>query len=455
MNPKEPPADSHSKEPKEAAASGDAAGGGEKPALASSASAPPHSGQPEPVAIEPRRPKPRPSEETMPLRSPGLSPRTTQPIPAGGAAAHPHPQTQPAARAAAQPETHTPDPRRHDTASHKPPVHARITTFDTQTPGANAGRRSPPPEPPSGIGPVRVLVSGVVVAGLLFTVGNLAYDRGLSDGMKVAAAPKPAAPVPPSLASELEAALESLGKGDAPEALGRLQKLNSEEEAAPLGALKYLVARAAVEAGDLKSARAGIGESIQRGERVSDATALLAMLDLAPGGSPSDVEAARGKLQEAISMDIANPRPHIELARLARAQGDIEGAAAHLHRAAALLDPDVSHEAVEAARTLMRLETLPDDALPAAPEGATKAARRWGALYIALRKGDDAAAAALLAECAAEHPPEIVEAILGDPAFAKFRSRPPLSEIPEKKQPGSEAPSASPPPPAPAASPAP
>lgn len=360
-------------------------------------SAAPHAA---PVVIEPRRPKPRPVADEAAADAAAPAPASHSPRPS--------------------------EPRPHQ----KPPVQARVTAIEPPTP-EKAARRRPLPPAPSGLAPVLRAAAAVLVLVLLVTVGNLAYDRGLSDGMKVASAPKPAAPVPPSLASELEAAIESLRRGNAPDALGRLQKLNKEEASAPLGALKYLVARAALEAGDIQTAKAGISESILRGERLSDATALLAMLDLASDPASGGAGAARARLQQAISMDIANPRPHLDLASLARAQGDTQAALTHLRRAAALLDPALSPEALAAAETLARLEALPDDALPESPDASCGAAGRWGSLYLALRKGDTAAAASLLAECPRGLTPETVSAILADPAFARYRNSPPLSDYPE------------------------
>lgn len=231
----------------------------------------------------------------------------------------------------------------------------------------------------------------------------------------------------------IDLALIKLRSGDTDSALERLKLLQSDNPLLP--SLDYLTALAALQAGDISLASSSIEASLGKGERVSDSLALSAALEgvktSEAGWQPMGDLKTRAEyyLRQAIEADPANPSPQIELAMRYRGGGDQKEAQRLLEAAKARINPVDSSTVVDTTLLLIRLQDLPDDQLPADLDPDRDTASLIGAAYVALRRGDFAAAASLLATAKKRLPENLYYYLLGDPALRPYAAEPQLTPL--------------------------
>lgn len=231
----------------------------------------------------------------------------------------------------------------------------------------------------------------------------------------------------------IDLALIKLRSGDTDSALERLKLLQSDNPLLP--SLDYLTALAALQAGDISLASSSIEASLGKGERVSDSLALSAALEgvktSEAGWQPMGDLKTRAEhyLRQAIEADPANPSPQIELAMRYRGGGDQKEAQRLLEAAKARINPVDSSTVVDTTLLLIRLQDLPDDQLPADLDPDLDTASLIGAAYVALRRGDFATAATLLATAKKRLPENLYYYLLGDPALRPYAAEPQLTPL--------------------------
>lgn len=231
----------------------------------------------------------------------------------------------------------------------------------------------------------------------------------------------------------IDLALIKLRSGDTDSALERLKLLQSDNPLLP--SLDYLTALAALQAGDISLASSSIEASLGKGERVSDSLALSAALEgvktSEAGWQPMGDLKTRAEhyLRQAIEADPANPSPQIELAMRYRGGGDQKEAQRLLEAAKARINPVDSSTVVDTTLLLIRLQDLPDDQLPVDLDPDRDTASLIGAAYVALRRGDFATAASLLATAKKRLPENLYYYLLGDPALRPYAAEPQLTPL--------------------------
>lgn len=231
----------------------------------------------------------------------------------------------------------------------------------------------------------------------------------------------------------IDLALIKLRSGDTDSALERFKLLKSDNPSIP--SLDYLTALAALQAGDISLASASIEASLGKGERVSDSLALSAALEgvktSEAGWQPMGDLKTRAEyyLRQAIEADPANPSPQIELAMRHRSVGDHKEAQRLLEAAKARTNPVDSLTIVDTTLLLIRLQDLPDDQLPADLDPDQDTSSLIGAAYVALRRGDFATAASLLATAKKRLPENLYYYLLEDPALRQYAAEPQLTPL--------------------------
>lgn len=228
-------------------------------------------------------------------------------------------------------------------------------------------------------------------------------------------------------------AFARLRAGDGPGALEALRTLRLRNPR--LSSLSYVAALAATQAGDIAAATKETARSLAAGERVSDSYALAAAVEsLKPGSvewqAIGDTD-ERGEffLRQAIAADQANPAPRLELGIRLRGKGKNAEAVEMLESARLRLHPVDQAAVVDTTLLIIKLEGSTDEALPADLDPDKNTASLMGAAYVALRRGDITAAAALFGTAKSRLPPELYYYLLGDPAFGPYRQNPALAPI--------------------------
>jgi len=282
--------------------------------------------------------------------------------------------------------------------------------------------------------PLLPVVALLIIFVILFSsfFSGWSYDRGLADGYRFSeeAATKEKRQLPPEAEDELNTALAELRKGETASALDRLLRLEKTPHA--YSSLTYLVALAAMQNGDVKLAETKVRDTIIKRERVSDALALQSVLVTQQAADPTRATMGDPKvrsealLRQAAIADAANPYPHFELATLLRYQGKSAEAIKEIKAAQVRLNPFDSHLVMDITLALMQLEQAPSEKLPASQPETDDVRKLFPAAYVSMRRGDFAAAAALLQKCRASLPPDFFDYLVYDPAFRKFRERPEL-----------------------------
>lgn len=281
--------------------------------------------------------------------------------------------------------------------------------------------------------------------GLYFLIALLAALLGLSvfvifrllEPEKVAPpSAQPAEERSPVSGEQLRAvdlALSKLRDGETDSALERLKLLKSDNPSIP--SLDYLIALAALQAGDIALATSSIETSLAKGQRVSDSLALSAALEgiknSEAGWQPMGDLKTRAEyhLRQAIEADPANPSPLIELAARFRNSGNNQEAQRLLEAAKTRINPVDSATIVDTTLLLIRLQNLPDDQLPADLDPDQDTASLLGAVYVALRLGDFEKAASLLATAKKRLPENLYYYLLGDPELRKYATQPELTPL--------------------------
>lgn len=223
----------------------------------------------------------------------------------------------------------------------------------------------------------------------------------------------------------LNRAFALMREGDGEAALRTLKELRTINP--HLASLSYTAALAAAQSGDIAVAMRETGDSIGKGERVSDSYALAAAVEsLKPGsvewqsmGDPRE----RGDffLRQAIAADQANAAPRLELGMRMRSRGRNEEAAEMLESARLRLHPVDQAAVIETTLLLIKLEQAAPGALPAGLDPDRSTASLIGSAYLALRRGDNVVAADLLTKAKNRLAPELYYYLVSDPAFAPYR----------------------------------
>ncbi len=296
----------------------------------------------------------------------------------------------------------------------------------------------PPPKPrerrPSGrVAPMfaGVLFLAVVVAAS-FWAGRESVSRAPVADPGLGTPVREVAFLPAEVLDALDEAMARMRSGDGGEALGMLKRLVGEHP--EVASLHYAMALAAINAGDLSAATSMAGESVKRGQKVSDALALLAVLDRekAREGIPSIAppeESAQSHLEHAIAADPLNPRPRIEIADALRKRGQIGQAAGHLRAALNLMEPVDGRLVAEA--TLSILEMEQDGDISGRPRIATLLAHATQAA----RAGDGLSAGSLLAELESLLAPETFAYLVGDPSLREHAHLDGVSAYMDRRKP--------------------
>ena len=283
------------------------------------------------------------------------------------------------------------------------------------------------------------IMVAVPILGIVLLVGlhlaNAASDRADSSNQKAGEPPHPLANIAVSedFLSRLDASLQSLRDGNAKMSVQELTLLQEQNPKVP--SLSYLIALAALQAGNTDLAAKTVDASISKGERVSDSLALKAVLESQKARNPNSGSFGDPKvnaetyLRQAILADPANPAPCIELATLLRYAKRDDEAAALLQAARARLNPVDSFAVVETTLALMKLQNLSDEELPKDIRPDKDISSMFSAAYIAIRKSDFAQAKTLLNMCKERLPADLNSYLINDPAFRRFVLQPELSEF--------------------------
>ncbi|MEI6034794.1 MAG: hypothetical protein WCS65_11010 [Verrucomicrobiae bacterium] len=260
---------------------------------------------------------------------------------------------------------------------------------------------------------------------------GVGLGRSLQRHDTLAAISKQGVQLPPNFQAQLDSALWELRQGDARKALEHLLAL--EQQSPEISSLTYLVALAAMQAGNPEIASAKAGQSIAKRERVSDSLALKAVLETQSAGRTAKLGDSRLRaedyLRRAMVADAANPAPCIELATLLRYQQKDKEALQLLHAARSRLNPVDSHAVVDATIALLDLQILPDNELPENLNPGNDVAALFSSSYIAMRKGDFPRAASLLKTCRERLPGDLYYYLITDPAMRRFARQPEVAEF--------------------------
>ena len=229
-------------------------------------------------------------------------------------------------------------------------------------------------------------------------------------------------PAPADAIVEMDKAMALLSAGDPAGALALLGGVEKKHGGAP--SLDYMMALAALHAGDTAAAGRHAKASIEKNERVSDALVLQSMVEVSPPSSGTLIRDPKfvreALLRRAIAHDPFNPFPMVELAGVLRSQGRGEEALAALKGAKDRLHPVDTHVVVETSLLLAELQAKADSELPAAAEDGPLP-EMFASVYISLRKGRADLAAKALERCRRLSSPDLFGYIIGDPAFASLR----------------------------------
>ncbi|MFM8364274.1 MAG: tetratricopeptide repeat protein [Verrucomicrobiota bacterium] len=229
-------------------------------------------------------------------------------------------------------------------------------------------------------------------------------------------------PAPDAAIVEMDKAMALLYAGDPAGALALLDGVEKKHGGAP--SLDYMIALAALHAGDTAAAGRHAKASIEKNERVSDSLVLQSMVEVSPPSSETLIRDPKfvreALLRRAIAHDPANPFPMVELAGVLRSQGRGEEALAALRSAKDRLHPVDTHVVVETSLLLAELQAKADSELPAAAEDGPLP-EMFASVYISLRKGRADLAAKALERCRRLSSPDLFGYVMGDPAFASLR----------------------------------
>ncbi len=280
-----------------------------------------------------------------------------------------------------------------------------------------------------------LFAGGVIV----IWTGIQSYQSGVEAGRKVAEAEAEAEAVKervalkPEVLERLNAALAELRRGDPAKALQAFSELELQHP--EVSSLTYLTGLAAMQNGDIELAGRKVQESIVKRERVSDALTLQAVLETQKRSEPGIATLGDGRLRSedylrrAITADVANPLPMIELGTLFRYQKRNEEARALLEGARHRLQPVDSTTVVDVSLALMALQETADGALPVIENPTKDATTLFSAGYIALRQGQPDTAVESFHNARQRLTPDLFYYLINDPAIRRFVDEPKMREF--------------------------
>ena len=238
------------------------------------------------------------------------------------------------------------------------------------------------------------------------------------------------AEIPREFENAINSAFVSYSEGKASEATAALEVVYRKNQTIP--STCYLLALMAIQSGDLKLALQKVDESIAKGEKVSDALALKAAIEMENGGrgGMSDPRvAAESLLRTAMAADISNPRPYIELASLLRFQGRNDEARKLFEDASLRLNPVEGHALVDTSLALLELQQTPDSKLPTGLNPDKDSPSLMSAAYVAMRKNDLPIVKVLLAKARERLSGPLYNYLINDPAIKTFSKNPDFSGL--------------------------
>jgi len=285
---------------------------------------------------------------------------------------------------------------------------------------------------PAAFSPVLVasLLIGAVLLCLL--VGWISYNQGFSASqnrfheMRM----EPPAAIPPEFQAAIDSALQAYSKGNAADAVEILAGVYRKNQTIP--STCYLIALTAIQSGNLQLAGEKVNESILKGERLSDALALKAALEMEKSnkvGMGDPKVRAESLLRSAMAADVSNPRPYIELASLLRFQGRNDEARELFEAAGTRLNPVEGQALVDTSLALLNLQQTPNDKLPDNLDPDKDPRSLVCAAYVAMRKNDIPAVQTLLAKARARLAPALYDYLMNDPAIRSFSKNPQMSGL--------------------------
>ena len=277
---------------------------------------------------------------------------------------------------------------------------------------------------------VASILAGVILGFLL--VGWLAYHQGFSASQKRfnELRMEPPSPIPSEFQASIDSALKAYSKGNAADAVEILSGIYRKDQTIP--STCYLMALTAIQSGNLQLASEKVDESIFKGERLSDALALKAAIEMEKsnkGGMGDPKVRAESLLRSAMAADVSNPRPYIELASLLRFQGRNDEARQLFEAASMRLNPVEGQALVDTSLSLLNLQQTPDDKLPVNLDSDKDTPSLVSAAYVAMRKNEIPAVKVLLAKARERLSPALYDYLMNDPAIRAFSKNPQMSGL--------------------------
>lgn len=271
-----------------------------------------------------------------------------------------------------------------------------------------------------------------IAASAALAIGVLAFVGGMVAGVRLAKpAPEPttnssASAGPRMLPEEFQETftqgLRERANGEPAKALQTFRDLLQKAPGAP--SARYAAALAAMEAGETTAAKQWLEASADNGDRASDSFAILAAISSQQAGRSAPEQ--ERLLKNAIAADPMNPSPFIELASLMRYRREPAEAERYLEAARLRLNPVDSHSVIRATLELVRMDQMVTAKLPE-PQPATGIADKdLISAYVAMRRGDNQTAAALLTRVQQSMDPDLYAYLINDPAIRKFALEPEL-----------------------------
>jgi len=231
--------------------------------------------------------------------------------------------------------------------------------------------------------------------------------------------------IPNQAISDFDLALGDLADGRGDAAVTALQNLIVAHPEMP--SLQYSLGLAQLKEGELGKAMMALDQSIDRGERVSDAFTLKSVLTFEDRGGNSlqnVMVSVMAFLDLAVQADPANPGPRIEKALIARREGRPEAARQELEAARAMLKPIDSRVAIDVTLALLQLESGETSETP-----QSWFAQKFAAAAKAASIGDLPTAISALKEVHAIIDLDTFIFLTADPAFRPVRKLPEFVEL--------------------------
>lgn len=271
-----------------------------------------------------------------------------------------------------------------------------------------------------------------IVALLLGLVGWISYRQGFmaSQARTQELRMELPKPIPPEFEKSVDAALEAYYQGNASDAVDSLVEVYRKNQTIP--STCYLLALTAIQCGNLQLASEKVDDSIVKGERLSDALALKAAIEMeksSTGGMGDPKVRAESLLRSAMAADFSNPRPFIELASLLRFQGRNDEARKLFEAARIRLNPVEGHALVETSLALLDFQQTPNDKLPSNLDPDKDTRSLISAAYIAMRKDDIPAVKDLLAKARQRLSFQLYEYLMNDPSIRAFSKNPQMAGL--------------------------